>query len=104
MDAQQYDDAMTWYSAALSLDPAIPQDVLIKRSKVYMAMGLWEDALDDTSKVCHFYFVQVWSSLDTAELGNDALFGICMGLREGIDGVGESQIDRWVMEKHLEKC
>ena len=57
--AQQYDDAITRYSATLSLDPAVPQDVLIKRSKVYMAMGLWEDALDDTNQVRHFCLVQV---------------------------------------------
>ena len=54
MDAQQYDNAITRYSAALSVDPAVPQDVLIKRSKVYMTMGLWEDALDDANQVRHF--------------------------------------------------
>ncbi|KAF8547208.1 hypothetical protein OG21DRAFT_1501672 [Imleria badia] len=50
-NAQRYDDAITLYSAALSLNLASPQDILIKRSKVYMAKGLWEDALDDTSRV-----------------------------------------------------
>ncbi|KAF8549946.1 hypothetical protein OG21DRAFT_523577 [Imleria badia] len=49
-DAERHDDAIAQYSAALSLDPATPQGVLIKRSKVYMAKGLWENALDDTSQ------------------------------------------------------
>ena len=52
---QQYDNAITRYTAALSLDLAVPEDILIKRSKVSMAMGLWEDALDDTNQVRHFY-------------------------------------------------
>ena len=59
VDAQQYDDAITQYSATLSLDPAVPQDVFIKRSKVHMAMGSWEDALNDTNQVRHFGPVQV---------------------------------------------
>jgi hypothetical protein len=52
--AQQYDNAITQYTAALSLELAVPEDILIKRSKVCMAMGLWEDALDDTNQVRHF--------------------------------------------------
>ena len=57
VDAQHYDDAITRYSTALSLDPSIRKDALIKRSKVYMAKGLWEDALDDTNQVPHFCLV-----------------------------------------------
>ncbi|KAF8555063.1 TPR-like protein [Imleria badia] len=49
-DAQQHDDAITRYSAALSLKPPIPH-VFIKRSKVYIAKGLWEDALEDVNQV-----------------------------------------------------
>ncbi|KAF8554548.1 protein prenylyltransferase, partial [Imleria badia] len=49
-DAQQHDDAITQYSAALSLDLPIP-NVFIKRSKAYMAKGLWGDALDDVNLV-----------------------------------------------------
>jgi tetratricopeptide (TPR) repeat protein len=59
VDAQQYNDAITQYSAALSLDLAVQQDILIKRSKVYVAMGLWGDALDDTNQVRDFCLVQV---------------------------------------------
>ena len=50
MGAQRYDDAISQYSAALSLDLSIPY-VYIKRSKVYMAKGSWKDALDDVNRV-----------------------------------------------------
>ena len=59
VDAKHYDDAITRFSAALSLDPAVRQDILIKRSRVYVANWLWEDALDDTNQVRHICLVQV---------------------------------------------
>ena len=55
MNAQQYDVAIPQYSAALSLNPPSPQALLIKRSKAYVAGGLWNDALDDANKVRQFY-------------------------------------------------
>ncbi|KAF8555907.1 TPR-like protein [Imleria badia] len=55
--AQQHKDAVTHYSAALSLNPAAPQDIFTQRSKVYVAMGLWEEALDDSTRVCRFCLV-----------------------------------------------
>lgn len=55
MNAQQYDVAVSQYSAALSLNPASPQPLLIKRSKAHAAGGLWDDALNDANKVCQFY-------------------------------------------------
>jgi len=54
MDAQQLDEAISEYSVALSLDPAAPQGLFIRRSKAYLASGLWEDALDDADEVCSF--------------------------------------------------
>ena len=101
VDAQQYDDASARYSAALSLDPAIPRDVLIKRSKVYVAMGLWEEALDDTDQVCHSVLCGS-DPLDAEDLGDSARSVVYMGLREGVDGVGESKIDTCVMEECVE--
>ena len=59
MAAQRHDDAIAQYSAALSLNPAVRQDLLIKRSKSYVAKGLWDDALDDTDQVRIFCHVQV---------------------------------------------
>ncbi|KAG9310464.1 hypothetical protein JVU11DRAFT_9607 [Chiua virens] len=51
MSALRLDEAIIHYSAALSLSPALPQGILVKRSQAYMAKGLWEDALDDTNQV-----------------------------------------------------
>ena len=58
-EAQQHDEAITQYSTALSLNPVILQDIFVKRSKVYMAKGSWEDAIDDANRVRHFYLSQV---------------------------------------------
>lgn len=62
MDAQRHDDAITQYSVALPLNHAIPQDIFMKRSKVYVAKRLWEGALDDVNQVCHFCVVRAQSS------------------------------------------
>lgn len=51
MSAQRHDDAISHYSAILSLTPAAPQSFFIKRSKAYLASDLWEDALNDANKV-----------------------------------------------------
>ncbi|KAI9567131.1 hypothetical protein HD554DRAFT_2173746 [Boletus coccyginus] len=49
-NAQQL-EAISHYSVALSLDPAAPQGLFIRRSKGYTARGLWKDALDDANKL-----------------------------------------------------
>lgn len=51
-DAQRYDDAITQYSAAMSLNPESRHGLFVKRSKARMAKGLWEDALNDVNEVC----------------------------------------------------
>lgn len=52
MNTQQPDDAISKYSTALSLEPvAPPSNLLIKRSKAYSALSLWEYALNDADKV-----------------------------------------------------
>jgi len=51
MIAQQYNKAISEYSVALSLDPPAPQGLFIRRSKAYIASGLWGVALDDANKV-----------------------------------------------------
>ncbi|KAF8547868.1 YVTN repeat-like/Quino protein amine dehydrogenase [Imleria badia] len=48
--AQRHDDAIIYYSAAISLNADSSQDVFIKRSKVRMAKGLWEDAVEDAKQ------------------------------------------------------
>jgi len=54
MNAQQHSEAISEYSAALSLDPPAPQGLFIGRSKAYIARGMWEDALNDANKVHSF--------------------------------------------------
>ncbi|KAF8546778.1 hypothetical protein OG21DRAFT_1039764 [Imleria badia] len=50
-DAEQLDEDITQYSTALSLNPPVPNDIFVKRSKIYSAKGLWKDALNDTNQV-----------------------------------------------------
>ena len=45
INARQYDEA------TLSLHPAIPRDLLVKRSKARVKQGSREDALNDANKV-----------------------------------------------------
>ncbi|KAG8220672.1 hypothetical protein J3R82DRAFT_2958 [Butyriboletus roseoflavus] len=59
-DAQRHDDAIIQYSAALSLNPARPQDFFIKRSKEFVAKWSWEDALDDTNHVIILNPLSTW--------------------------------------------
>ena len=54
MNTSQCGEAISQYSAALALDLVAPQGLLIKRSKAYIAGGLWDAALNDANKVCPF--------------------------------------------------
>ena len=47
MNAKQYEVAILQYMAALTLDPATSQDLLVKRSNAWMGKGAREDALND---------------------------------------------------------
>jgi hypothetical protein len=42
--------------------------------------------------------------VDAKLLGNDARFALSMELRERIDAMGPSKIDRWVVGKRLDYC
>ena len=59
MNAKQYDKAISHYTATLSLGPASPQDLLVKRSKALIATGMWKDALSDANEVAHIQFLWV---------------------------------------------
>ncbi|KAF8556431.1 TPR-like protein [Imleria badia] len=48
---QQYDDAISLYTTALSLNPPSPLGILIKRGKAFLATGSWKQALDDANQV-----------------------------------------------------
>ena len=58
MTARQYDEAVSQYTAALSLDTSNPPDLLVKRSKAHADKGEWRDALNDADDVVYFQFVQ----------------------------------------------
>ncbi|KAF8554675.1 hypothetical protein OG21DRAFT_1508679 [Imleria badia] len=51
VDAQRYDEAISQYTTAVSLNPPSPQDLLIKRSKAFLATGSWKQVLDDANQV-----------------------------------------------------
>ena len=53
MNAREFDQAILQYSAALSLHPADPLTLFVKRSKARANKGLWQDALNDGDEVCH---------------------------------------------------
>ena len=48
--AKKYDEAISQYTAALSLDPPQPISLLIKRSKARAQKKLWVGALEDGNK------------------------------------------------------
>ena len=58
-NAALYDEAVSQYTVALSLDPPSPRDLLIKRSKANVAIRKWNDALNDADQVVYFPLVQV---------------------------------------------
>ncbi|KAI5986039.1 hypothetical protein F5J12DRAFT_930337 [Pisolithus orientalis] len=48
--SSEHDEAITQYSAALSLCPQSPASLLIKRNRARAAKELWEDALQDANE------------------------------------------------------
>ena len=54
VNARRYDEAISLYTATLSLEPASPQVLFVKRSRAHAGRGAWEDALDDANKVFSF--------------------------------------------------
>ena len=57
MDSKNYDEAIKQYSNALTLGPTNQCDILLKRSKVGVVMGSWEEALIDADKVWIIFHV-----------------------------------------------
>ena len=81
MDAQRYDEAISYYSTALLLDYPSPQAILIKRSKARLATGPWKQALDEANQVHHFCPVEV-NLVDPSSLGNRTRSVVAAGLRD----------------------
>ena len=80
MDARQYDEAVSYYSTALSLDPS-PQGIFIKRSKAHVATRSWKQAVEDANQVHHFYLTEV-NLVDPSSSGNYTRSVVAMGLRD----------------------
>ena len=57
MTARKFDQAIFQYSAALSLHPADPLTLFVKRSKALANKGSWKDALNDADEVCHSHLI-----------------------------------------------
>ncbi|KAF8555785.1 hypothetical protein OG21DRAFT_1460469 [Imleria badia] len=51
VDAERYDEAISHYTTSLSLNSPSPQSIFIKRSKAFLAIGSWKQALDDANQV-----------------------------------------------------
>ena len=52
-DAEQHDEAISHYTAALLLDPPSTQGIFVKWCKSFMETCLWKQALDDANQACH---------------------------------------------------
>ena len=61
MDAKQYDEAISHYTIALSLNQKSPEGILVKRKKAFVATGPWKQALDAANEVLahHSYLLRV---------------------------------------------
>ena len=51
MDFPRHEEALRYYSAALSIHAANTEGFFILQSKIFMAKGLWEDAIDAMDEV-----------------------------------------------------
>ena len=65
MDSHQHDEALKYYSTALSIHPANTPGFFILRGKVCMTKGLWEDAIEEAEQVRQFRLVQLHSCQHT---------------------------------------
>ena len=83
MYTKRHDEAISGYSAALSLVPASQQGLFIKRSEAYVASGLWENALEDADGV-RLLLSRRLGLLDAmaSSSGDNARSIVSMGLRE----------------------
>ena len=57
MESKNHDEAIGYFSDALSLGPMDLSDILVKRSKARAVMGSWEGALIDADKVWNVFRV-----------------------------------------------
>ena len=82
MRTRQHDEAISQYSAAVSLNPVNLPSLLIKRSKARANMGLWEDALNDANQVHYPCPVLACFFVDRGSLVHHAQSSLTAGLRK----------------------
>lgn len=83
MSIERHDDIIFRCSDALSLNPTTPQNLLIQRSKAYVAKGLLQEALYDANKV-RCLVSRMLVLFNRVLPGNRARSSVSMGLREEI--------------------
>ena len=75
MNTSQYDKAISQYTVALSLGPAGPQDLLMKRSNAWVGQGARGDALIDAKEWVRLMLTSgSWKDALTASAGVSILF------------------------------
>lgn len=89
MDSHRHDEALQYYSAALSVHPTNTPGYFILQSKLFIAQGLWKDALIEAKKVS--IIVSCKSPHVNEELsGNCTRRDLTMGLQGGTCGFGRT--------------
>lgn len=82
MSARRHYEAISQYSAALSLNPVVPLlDVFTKRCEAYMEKGLWGNAVDDANQVLASALYRS-GLMTTSSPGNHAQSTFSLGIRE----------------------
>ncbi|KAF8555025.1 TPR-like protein [Imleria badia] len=105
VDAQRYDEAISHYSTALSLDPPSPQDILTKRIKACVATGSWKEAADNANQLITLDPFSPWgyemkhaASLKTGDYGTavDALEEMLSKLAQSPDPNVQQHCDQYI--------
>ena len=70
MNAKNYGKAVSKYTAALLLDPADQQRLLMKRTSAWVGKGAWEDALNDAKEWARLMLTSgSWKDVLVTEIG-----------------------------------
>jgi tetratricopeptide (TPR) repeat protein len=58
-DVQRHEEAISQYSAALSLNPTILQRLSVRRRKTHAMTDMWENTLNEANEAFYFCYIQV---------------------------------------------
>ena len=90
-DARRHDEAISHYTTALSVNVGSQQDILLKRSKAYLACGSFKHALDDANQVYPLKFLIQTNLLNHLSSGDRTRSIVSMGLRDEARSVTQSR-------------